>query len=77
VLDDNLFTKADNKDTAKCQLEMLRRADKLENTVMKEINKARGRPSRTKRSTAERRSRRSYGRFSLRTTESTGPRKGS
>jgi hypothetical protein len=40
VLDDSLVTKADNKETAKCQLEMLRRAGKLENTVLKEVNKA-------------------------------------
>ena len=39
VLDGNLVTKADNKETANCQLEMLKRADKLENTVLKEINK--------------------------------------
>jgi hypothetical protein len=36
----DLFTKADDKDAAKCQLEMLRRADKLENAVVKEVNKA-------------------------------------
>jgi hypothetical protein len=40
VLDANLVTKADNKDTAKCQLEMLKRADKLENSVLKELIKA-------------------------------------
>jgi hypothetical protein len=40
VLDDNLVTRADNTETAKCQLEMLKRADKLENTVLKEINRA-------------------------------------
>jgi hypothetical protein len=39
-LDADLFAKADNKDTAKCQLEMLKRVDKLENTVLKEIVKA-------------------------------------
>jgi hypothetical protein len=43
VLDANLVTKADDKDTAKCQLEMLKRANKLENTVLKEVNKAKKR----------------------------------
>jgi hypothetical protein len=43
VIDDNLVTRADDKETAKCQLEMLKRADKLENTVLKEINKAKRR----------------------------------
>jgi hypothetical protein len=43
VLDDNLFTSADNKDTAKCQLEMLKRADNIEKTVLREINKAKWR----------------------------------
>jgi hypothetical protein len=40
VLDDNLVTRAENRETAKCQLEMLKRADRLENTVLKELNKA-------------------------------------
>jgi hypothetical protein len=40
VLNADLVTKADNKDAAKCQLEMLKRADKLENTVLKELNRA-------------------------------------
>jgi hypothetical protein len=40
VLDDNLVTRAENRETAKCQLEMLKRADKLENAVLKEVNKA-------------------------------------
>ena len=40
VLDADLATKADDKDTAKCQLEMLKRADKLVNTVLKEVIKA-------------------------------------
>jgi hypothetical protein len=40
LLDASLVTKADDKDTAKCQLEMLKRADKLENTVLKEVIKA-------------------------------------
>jgi hypothetical protein len=40
VHDADLATKADDKDTAKCQLEMLKRADKLVNTVLKEIIKA-------------------------------------
>jgi hypothetical protein len=39
-VDADLATKADDKDTAKCQLEMLKRANKLENTVLKEVNKA-------------------------------------
>jgi hypothetical protein len=43
VLDANLVTKADNKETARCQFEMLKRADRLENTVVKEINKAKKR----------------------------------
>jgi hypothetical protein len=43
VLDDNLVTRDENRETAKCQLEMLKRADKLENTVLKEINKAKRR----------------------------------
>ena len=43
VLDANLVTRAADKETAKCQLEMLKRADKLENTVLKEINKAKRR----------------------------------
>jgi hypothetical protein len=38
--DAHLATLADSKDTARCQLEMLRRANKLENTVLKEVNKA-------------------------------------
>jgi len=40
VLDANLVTSADDKETAKCQLEMLKRADKLENSVLKEVIKA-------------------------------------
>jgi hypothetical protein len=40
VLDANLVTRADDKETAKCQFEMLKRADRLENTVLKEVNKA-------------------------------------
>jgi hypothetical protein len=40
VLDANLATKAADKATAKCQLEMLKRADRIENTVLKEVNKA-------------------------------------
>jgi hypothetical protein len=43
VLDVGLVTKADDKETAKCQLEMLKRANKLENTVLKELNKAKKR----------------------------------
>jgi hypothetical protein len=40
VSDAGLVTKTDGKETAKCQLEMLKRANKLENTVLKEFNKA-------------------------------------
>jgi hypothetical protein len=40
VLDDSLVTRDDNKETAKCQHEMLKRADNLENTVLREVNKA-------------------------------------
>jgi hypothetical protein len=40
ILDDSLVTRDENKDTARCQLEMLKRADTLENTVLKEINRA-------------------------------------
>jgi hypothetical protein len=40
VLDADLFTRAADKKTARCQLEMLKRAGKLENTVLKEVNKA-------------------------------------
>jgi hypothetical protein len=40
VLDANLVTRADNKDTARCQFEMLKRADNLENTVLKKLNMA-------------------------------------
>jgi hypothetical protein len=40
VRDSDLVTKADDKDVAKCQLEMLKWADRLEDTVVKEINKA-------------------------------------
>jgi len=36
----DLATKADGKSTASCQLEMLKRANKLQNTVLKEVNKA-------------------------------------
>jgi hypothetical protein len=40
-VDDNiLVTRAENRSTAKCQLEMLKRGDRLENVVLKEINKA-------------------------------------
>jgi len=42
-LDANLATKADSKDTARCQFEMLKRANKLENTVLKEVDKAKKR----------------------------------
>jgi len=40
VLDDDLVTKADNRALARCQFEMLKRADLLESAVLKEINKA-------------------------------------
>jgi hypothetical protein len=40
VLDGNLVTRAEDRQTARCQLEMLKRADKLENTVLKEVNRA-------------------------------------
>jgi hypothetical protein len=40
VLDDNLVTRADDTETAKCQFEMLKRANKLENTVLNELNRA-------------------------------------
>jgi hypothetical protein len=40
VLDGSLVTRAEDRETAKCQLEMLKRADKLENTVLKEVNRA-------------------------------------
>jgi hypothetical protein len=40
VLDSSLAKKADDRETARCQLEILKRADKLENTVVKELNKA-------------------------------------
>jgi hypothetical protein len=40
VLDDNLVTRADDTEAAKCQFEMLKRANTLENTVVKEVNRA-------------------------------------
>jgi len=40
VLDADLVTRADNRETARCQLEMLKRAGKLANTVVKEVNRA-------------------------------------
>jgi hypothetical protein len=40
VLDDNLVTRDDNEGTAGCQFEMLKRADDLENSVLREVNKA-------------------------------------
>ena len=40
VLDQRLYTKNEDAEAAKCQLEMLNRADKLENTVIREVNKA-------------------------------------
>jgi hypothetical protein len=40
VLDASLVTKADNRDSTKCQSEMLKQAGKLENTVLRELVKA-------------------------------------
>jgi len=40
VLDAALVTRDANRETAKCQLEMLKLAGRLENTVIKEVNKA-------------------------------------
>jgi hypothetical protein len=40
VDDQDLFTKAINKDTAKCQETMLKETDKVEDTVLKEMRKA-------------------------------------
>jgi hypothetical protein len=40
VLDASLVKRADNEETARCQLEMLVRANTLENTVVEEINNA-------------------------------------
>ena len=40
VLDASLVTKADNRDPAKCQSEMLKQANKLESRVLKEVIKA-------------------------------------
>jgi hypothetical protein len=40
VLDADLVTMADDKETARCQFVMLKRANKLENTVLKKVNKA-------------------------------------
>jgi hypothetical protein len=40
VLDDDLVTRAADTETARCQFEVLKRADNLENTVLKEVNKA-------------------------------------
>jgi hypothetical protein len=37
VLDASLVTRADNRDTAMCQFEMLKRANKVESTVLKEL----------------------------------------
>jgi alpha-tubulin suppressor-like RCC1 family protein len=43
VLAADLVTMADSKDTARCQFVMLKRANQLENTILKEINKAKRR----------------------------------
>jgi hypothetical protein len=43
VLDADLVTNDANRETARCQFEMLRRADRLETTVIKEINRAKKR----------------------------------
>jgi len=40
VSDANLVTTAENRELARCQLEMLKRGDRLENIVMNEVNKA-------------------------------------
>ncbi len=40
VLDADLVTRAADKETARCQLEMFSRARKLESTALKEVNKA-------------------------------------
>jgi hypothetical protein len=40
VLDDDLVTRAADSETARCQLEVLKRADNLESTVLREVNKA-------------------------------------
>ena len=40
LLDASLLTKADNRDPARCQSEMLKQAGKLENSVLKEFIKA-------------------------------------
>jgi hypothetical protein len=39
MVEANLATKADDKDVARCQLEMLKRAGKVESAVVKELNK--------------------------------------
>jgi hypothetical protein len=39
VPDANLATRAANREMAQCQIEMLKRADRLENAVLKEANK--------------------------------------
>jgi hypothetical protein len=43
VLDDSLVTRAENTKTANCQFEMLKRADKIEYTVIREVVKAKRR----------------------------------
>ncbi len=43
MLDADLFTRDADRETARCQFEMLRRADRLETTVVKEINRAKKR----------------------------------
>jgi hypothetical protein len=43
VLDADLATNAGNRDIARCQLEMLKRASNVENTLLKEVNKAKRR----------------------------------
>ena len=43
VLDTDLATKAGDPEAAKCQLEVLKRAGKLENTILKELIKAKKR----------------------------------
>ena len=43
VLDADLFTRVADKETARCQLEMLKRVGKLEYTVLKELYRAKKR----------------------------------
>jgi hypothetical protein len=40
VLDDSLFTRSEDRETAKCQLAMLKQGNNLESTVLREVIKA-------------------------------------